>query len=135
MHRNMHQGRIIRFVPLISVLMLATAWCWAPQVAADDIDRLLRQATSGSHLVRLQALEALGQSGDVQALQPLLAALQDDNDTIRERAEAALRSLAHSLQGVYRVVAQWIKALLLTLNNEASSPPPPLEKTHVLRRL
>ena len=49
MQRNMHQGRIVRFVPLISVLMLATAWCLAPQ----DRSRERRQ---GRFRVRLWVL-------------------------------------------------------------------------------
>ena len=94
-------------------------------MAADEIDRLTTEATTGSYEVRLQALNALGKSGDMRALPPLLAAVKDQYATIRDQAIAALRALTQTLHGVYRAVAQWIKELLATLPSVLAPPPPP----------
>ena len=96
-------------------------------MAADEIDRLTTAAITGSYAVRLQALNALGQSGDMRALPPLLAAVKDQNIAIREQAIAALRALAQRLHGVYRVVAQWIEELLAALPSVFAPPPPEVE--------
>jgi hypothetical protein len=118
-------------VALVSVLALIGVW--VPPTVADDIDRLSREATSGSLQVRLRALQALGHSGDLRALQPLLMALHDDDTTIRACAIAALQSLVRALKGLYDTVAQWIEALLATLQSPAREPPPTVERTHQVR--
>ena len=100
-----------------------------PSAAADEVDRWLRDTTSASPQIRLQALQALGQSGDIRALQPLLAALHDNDPTVRACAIAALRSLAHALRGLYRTVAQWVEELLASLSGSMIPPVPPTEWT------
>jgi HEAT repeat protein len=104
-------------------------------VAADEIDRLTTEATTGSYAVRLQALHALGKSGDIRALPPILAAVKDPNAAIRDQALAALRALAQSLHGVYRAVAQWIKELLATLPSVLAPPPPDVEWTRHVQHI
>jgi HEAT repeat protein len=118
----------MRVAAWITVLILIGMW--APKATADEIDRLIHAAASGSPQERLQALKALGDSGDLRALQPLLVALRDDNTTIRAGAIAALQVLARTLKGLYRMVARWIEELLLVLGGSSS---PPLERTHHLR--
>ena len=125
----------MRLVTLVSCLLLAGIWIWTPHAAADDLDRLLRDATSASLQVRQQALEALGSSGDLRALQPLLVALQDDNPTLRQCAAAALRTLARALQGAYQAVARWIDTLIIALGGTPAPEPPIVERTLNVRHL
>jgi HEAT repeat protein len=101
--------------------------------SANEIERWLRDAASPGLQVRLQALRALGDSGDIRAVPPLLTALRDDNPTIRDCAVAALRSLARALQGVYDAIAQWIARLLTSFDESTTAPSPPVEKTQHLR--
>jgi HEAT repeat protein len=113
------------------MLILCSLWGEQSFATADEIDRLITEATTGSYEVRLQALHALGKSGDIRALPPLLAALKDQNATIREQAIAALRSLAQALHGLYRTVARGIEELLATLQAVLTPlpPPPDVERT------
>lgn len=113
---------------LLFVLGVSTA-------SADKLEGWLRDATSPELHTRLQALRALGDSGDIRAVRPLLTALHDDNATIRDCAAAALRSLVRALQGLYATVAQWIERLLSSLEEATTAPPPPVEKTWRLRYL
>jgi hypothetical protein len=115
---------------LLSVFILGIS-----VAAASDVERWLREATSPDLQVRRQALRALGESGDIRAVKPLLTALHDDNATIRDCAVAALRSLVRALQGAYEMVAQWIEGLLATLGGSTNTAPPPpaVEKTGRLR--
>jgi hypothetical protein len=120
--------RLTRCLTLLILLGL-----WLPHAMADDLNRLLHDAASGSQAIRLQALQALGNSGDVRALQPLLTALDDRDPTIRSCAIAALRALARTLDGIYRTIAQWINTLLASLQIHTSPPPPEVEHTRHLR--
>jgi HEAT repeats len=114
---------------LLSVFILGSS-----VASASEVERWLRDATSPDVQVRLQALRALGASGDIRAVKPLLTALHDDNATIRDCAVAALRSLVQALQGAYATVVQWIEELLTTLGGATTAPPPPAgEKTGLLR--
>jgi hypothetical protein len=128
----MAASRITGKVLLVSCLIWIGALAGLPQADAADFGQLVRDATSGSESERLQALKALGQSGDPRALQPLLAAVRDDNPTIRDCARAALQTLADTLRGLYRVVAKWIDTFLITLG-AYTSPPPPVETTQFQR--
>jgi len=123
----------MRMIALIGALILLGVWN-APG-EADEMDRLIRDATSGTPQIRLQALQALGNSGDVRAVQPLLAALQDRDTTIRACAIAALQSLVRTLKGVYYTVAQWLEALLANLGVTVAPPPPEVEWTSDVRRI
>ena len=118
------------FLSLLSVFILSSA-----VASADEVERWLRDASSPKLQVRLQALRALGESGDIRAVKPLLTALHDDNSTIRECAVAALHSLVRALQGAYSTVVQWIEGLLATLGGSTTTapPPPPVERTWHLR--
>jgi hypothetical protein len=123
--------RVIVLGVLCLVLALGVV---VPSVTADEVDRWLHEATSTSPQIRLQALQALGRSGDIRALPPLLAALHDNDPTLRSCAIDALRSLARSLQGLYRTVAQWVEELLVTLG-VTTPPEPPTEWVQHLQRI
>ena len=123
----------MRPIALASVVILCGLWGGQSWATADEMDRLITEATSGAYEVRLQALNALGKSGDIRALPPLLEAVKDQNATIREQAIAALRSLAQTFHGLYRAVARWIEELLATLQAAVAPPPPDVEWTRHLR--
>lgn len=125
----------MRLIAFASILGLWSLWGGWSVATADELDRLILEATTGSYEVRLQALNALGTSGDVRALPPLLAATKDPNAAIREQAMAALRVLAQTLHGLSRAVARWIEALLATLQGALAPPPPEVEWTRHLRYL
>lgn len=78
-----------------------------------DIERLIQDATSASGAKRLRAVEALGNSGDLRALQPLLGLLNDVDPSIRERALKALQTLSQNLRQIYTHIAQWVDQILL----------------------
>ncbi len=126
--------KIMYAVTLASLLLLLGNWGGTRNAEADDIERWIRDAASASEPERLQALEALGKSGDLRALQPLLQALHDANPTIRERATAALHTLRRTLSDLYYKIAQWIEELLITWG-AYTSPAPPVESTRHLRRI
>ena len=134
-YRDTSQGQVMHLVAFISCLLVVAVWGWTPEVAADDIDRFIQDATSASPRVRQQALEALGNSGDPRALQPLLMALHDDSPTIRQCAVAALQALSRTLKGVYRIMARWIDNLIITLGGEPTPKPPVVEKTGKMQYL
>jgi len=94
----------------------------------DHIERLIQDAKSTSGSKRLQAVEALGQSGDLRALQPLLDLLHDVEPTVRDHALKALKTLTQSLRQIYTHLAQWIDALLLRLDIYLA-PDPPVKQT------
>lgn len=123
----------MRLVALISVMIVVGIGL--PLVQADEMDHLIRDAISGSRQVRLQALTALGESGDLRALDPLLTALQDKDTVIRDRAMAALQSLLRTLKGLYGTLVQWIEKLLITLGVMPSPQLPELERTRHLRQI
>ncbi|ETX07844.1 HEAT repeat domain-containing protein [Candidatus Entotheonella palauensis] len=97
-----------------------------------EIERLIQDATSASGAKRLHAIEALGNSGDLRALQPVLGLLYDVDPSIREHALKALRTLAQELRQLYTYLAQWIDSLLLRLDINLA-PEPPVERTQYQR--
>jgi hypothetical protein len=121
---------MMRFVVLTSILIVLSLWGWRSTAGAEDIERLLQDATAGSQEERLQALQELGKSGDIRALPVLLQAAQEPNPTIRDHAITALRTLIQTLQGVYRTVARWVEQFLATLEEVlAPQPAPDIEWT------
>ncbi len=100
----------------------------ASPAVAEPMERLIRDATSASGVKRLQAVEALGSSGDLRALQPLLGLLDDADPTVRGHALKALQTLTQSLRQIYAHLAQWIDSLLLRFDIYLA-PKPPVERT------
>lgn len=58
-----------------------------------DVKGLIRAVNDEERGIRLAAIEALGQIGDLQAVEPLIAALQDDSWGVRSYAAAALGAI------------------------------------------
>lgn len=119
------------YLVLLAALIVAVGMTFAPcsAVAAQDpIERLIQDATSASGAERSQAIEALGHSGDLRALQPLLDLLDDVDPSIREQAMQALQTLTQRLRQIYAHLAQWIDSLLLRLNIYLA-PEPPVKRT------
>ncbi len=125
--------RMVLFAALIAIMSMA----WTPPSAIAEqaptaIERLIQEATSGSGAKRLQAVEALGNSDDLRALQPLLGLLSDVDPLIRKHAIKALQTLTQSLKQIYAHLAQWIDSLLLRLDIYLA-PEPPVERTQSQR--
>jgi hypothetical protein len=121
----------VAHLALVTVLMAMVSIVWTPRLAVaemDHVERLIQDALSASGSKRLQAIEALGHSGDLRALQPLLDLLHDVDPSIREQASKALRTLVQSLRQVYTHLAQWLDRLLLRLDIYLA-PDPPIEQT------
>ncbi len=118
-----------RFAALIAIVSVALVPGFAmaePEPMA--IERLIQDATGATGAKRLQAVEALGNSGDLRALQPLLDLLHDVDPSIREHAIEALQTLTQRLRQVYTHLAQWIDSLLLRLDIYLA-PEPLVERT------
>jgi HEAT repeat protein len=117
---------------LLTVLIALVNVAFTPHVAlagTDHVERLIQDATSASGTnQRLQAVEALGHSGDLRALQPLLDLLHDVDPSIRQHAFKALQTLVQHLRQIYTHLAQWIDSLLLRLDIYLA-PEPPVEQT------
>jgi len=117
----------VAHLALVTVLMAMVNMVWTPRstiAEMDHVERLIQDAISASGSKRLQAVEALGHSGDLRALQPLLDLLHDVNPSIREQASKALRTLVQSLRQIYTHLAQWIDSLLLRLDIYLAPDPP-----------
>jgi hypothetical protein len=115
---------------LATVLMAMVHMVLTPRstiAEMDHVERLIQDAISASGSKRLQAVEALGHSGDLRALQPLLDLLHDVDPSVREQASKALRTLVQSLRQIYTHLAQWIDSLLLWLDIYLA-PDPPIEQ-------
>lgn len=120
---------------LLAVLIATVSMAFAPRLAmaeTDHIERLIQDATSASGTKRLQAVEALGNSGDLRALQPLLGLRHDIDPSIRDHALKALRMLVQSLRQIHTYLSQWIDSLLLRLDIYLA-PEPPVERTQSQR--
>ena len=125
LRRNMIQ------TALLAVLIIAVATGFAPSLATaaqDPIERLMQDAASASVAKRLQAAQALGQSGDLRALQPLLDLLDDVEPSVREQAVQALQTLTQRLRQVYSHLAKWIDSLLWQFDFYLA-PESPVERT------
>ena len=64
------------------------------QIGAPAIDPLLVKAGASVHKKRAAAVEALGQISDARTFEPLVAALEDQDDGVRAAAAAGLGKLA-----------------------------------------
>ena len=120
----------VAHLALVTVLMAMVNMVWTPRLAiaeVDHVERLIQDTLSASGSKRLQAIEALGHSGDLRALQPLLDLLHNVDPSIREQASKALRTLVQSLRQIYTHLAQWIDSLLLRLDIYLA-PDPPIEQ-------
>ncbi len=79
-----------RRAALVSLLLLLST----PALAKPALDELIGQLKTGTDFrVRVQAALQLGKTMDPAAFSPLIAALDDDNASVRAAAVAALQSL------------------------------------------
>ena len=116
---------------LLAALIAIVNMALAPHLAMADMDhveRLIQDALSASGTKRLQAVEALGHSGDLRALQPLLGLIHDVDPSIRQHACKALRTLVQHLRQIHSYLAHWIDRLLLRLDIYLA-PEPSVEQT------
>jgi hypothetical protein len=111
-------------------------WCGFLSVAhadrVDDLTRTLRE--DSSYKVRTQAALVLGKLGDARAVEPLIAALRDDNEAVRAAAAAALGQLgdgrgATALAGLRQdsssLVRMSVEKALARLGTQATPARPP----------
>jgi HEAT repeat protein len=87
---------------------------------ADRLQPLLDDLASTDMDTRLKAITALGESGEVRAVPPLIAALNDEHDVIRQYAAEALRNLARVLDDAYAVVKRWLQSLINRLRLDST---------------
>jgi hypothetical protein len=120
-----------RRTALLSTLCLLAAPAWG----SPGLDELISQLREGKDFrVRVQAALQLGKSMSSDAFAPLVAALDDDNASVRAAAVAALESLAdpraiaplkeHRLDRSEAVRKQ-IKSSLAVLEGQAQDAPKP----------
>ena len=86
--------------------------------AADELKSVVNALKSADAQTRIMAIQRLGESGDIRAVQPLLAALNDENALVRTYAIEALQRLVSILDEVHVVVKRWLQTLIKSLKNE-----------------
>ena len=94
----------------------------------DEFQRLIQDLRSTDEETRMKAVKALGESGEMRALKPLLEALRDDSVVVREHALEALRNLVKVLSDVYRLMRWWLQDLLNRLGVSPQEQGIPVEK-------
>src|ERR671924_513961 len=86
--------------------------------AADELKSVVNDLKSADAQTRMTAIQRLGESGDIRAVQPLLAALNDENALVRTYAIEALQRLVSILDDIHGVVKRWLQTLIKSLKNE-----------------
>ncbi len=103
--------------------------------AADDLGSVVNALKSADAQTRIMAIQRLGESGDIRAVQPLLAALNDENALVRTYAIEALQRLVSILDDVHGIVKRWLQMLIKSLKNEPAEEvitmARPVASTHV----
>jgi HEAT repeat protein len=103
--------------------------------AADDLGSVVNALKSADAQTRIMAIQRLGESGDIRAVQPLLAALNDENALVRTYAIEALQRLVSILDDVHGMVKRWLQMLIKSLKNEPAEEvitvARPVASTHV----
>ena len=87
---------------------------------ADRLQPLLDDLTSPEMDTRLKALKSLGESGEIRAVPPLIAALNDEHTVIRQYAAEALQNLARILDDAYVAVKRWLQSLINKLRLDST---------------
>ena len=87
---------------------------------ADRLQPLLDDLTSTDMDTRLKAITSLGESGEIRAIPPLIAALSDEHGVIRQYAAEALQNLARTLDDAYAVVKRWLQSLINKLRLDST---------------
>jgi HEAT repeats len=79
---------------------------------ADQLRPLINDLKSADTQAALKAVHGLGDSGDIRAMSPLLDALHDERDVVRQYAVEALQHLVRALDNVYIVTKRWLQSLI-----------------------
>lgn len=79
---------------------------------ADQLRPLINDLQSVDTETALKAIKGLGESGDIRAVPPLLAALRDERGVVRQYAIEALQHLVRTLDKVYLVAKRWLQSLI-----------------------
>jgi HEAT repeat protein len=87
---------------------------------AGQLQPLINDAQSADTPTALKALKALGDSRDIRAVSPLLAALGDERGLVRQYAVEALQHLVRTLDSVYAVTKRWLQSLIDQLRSNPS---------------
>jgi HEAT repeat protein len=87
---------------------------------ADQLRPLLNDLQSADTETTLKAIKGLGESGDIQAVPSLLAALRDERGVVRQYAIEALQHLVRTLDNVYLVAKRWLQSLIDQLRSNPS---------------
>jgi HEAT repeat protein len=87
---------------------------------ADRLQPLLDDMASADMDTRLKAITSLGESGEIRAVPPLIAALNDEHEVIRQYAAKALQNLARALDDAYVVVKRWLQSLINKLRLDST---------------
>jgi HEAT repeat protein len=94
---------------LLGLLLLTGGIDWS---YADQLQPLLDDFASTDMDTRLRAIKSLGESGEIRAVPPLIAALNDEHDVVRQYAAEALQELARVLDDVYVGIKRWLQSLI-----------------------
>jgi HEAT repeat protein len=79
---------------------------------ADRLQPLIDDLKSMEMDTKLKAIRSLGESGEIRAVPPLIAALNDEHVVVRQYAAEALQHLARILDDVYVGVKRWLQFLI-----------------------
>jgi HEAT repeat protein len=79
---------------------------------ASQLRPLINDLKSADTETALKAVKGLGESGDIRAVPPLLGALRDERDVMRQYAVEALQHLVRALDNVYIVAKRWLQSLI-----------------------
>jgi HEAT repeat protein len=79
---------------------------------ARQLRPLINDLKSADTETVLKAVKGLGESGDIRAVPPLLGALRDERDVVRQYAVEALQQLVRALDDVYMVAKRWLQSLI-----------------------
>jgi HEAT repeat protein len=87
---------------------------------ADQLRPLIDDLQSVETETALKTIKGLGESGDIRAVPPLLAALRDERGVVRQYAVEALQHLVRTLDKVYFVAKRWLQSLIDQLRSDPS---------------
>jgi HEAT repeat protein len=79
---------------------------------ADRLQSWIDDLQSANTATKLSAIKGLGESGDIRAVPPLVEALGDERDVVRQHAVEALQHLVIVLDDVYSIVKRWVQSLI-----------------------
>jgi HEAT repeat protein len=85
---------------------------------ADQLRPLLNDLQSADTETTLKAIKGLGESSDIRAVPPLLAALRDEHSIVQQYAIEALQHLVRTLDNVYFVAKRWLQSLIDQLRSD-----------------